>query len=1496
MESPDTIEGRAAARKLWQHWEHAGPIVDPRTAEFAESALREIEVCQKEMPGVLKAVAQGALQGAQQLNVSAYHGIAEVLQNADDLRATAVRLGIRKMGPRMELLIMHDGEPVELPHVLGMSFAFLSTKAGDSGLKGKFGIGLKTLGRVAESLQVHCRPYHFEIVDQHIRPVPAAESVPDLYESSSNTTLLILQLKPDFDKDQFIAWFKSWSPAGLLFLDRLRQYELCPLLNTASSIRHRLVDKVQPAAFEFIFQGQTIAISRSVLHDEKSRVSWERFLAPFPVPKEVERSHKKTGGISTVGIAVPNRADLTQQIFAGLPTRIATDLPICIDAQFDPATSRETLLENKWNEWLIAQVGTLWAEIAIKLFEEAPHRAWQSVPLRTELSTGETWLDARLLTAAETVYARLSGGTELRMGVKGYRLDEIGYEVAALDGLFENADYPFLATGKIGIPAGERDNAGRWRDVLNTLGLSTKITIPDALLTCGNPDAYLTKTANWFLELVSRSITSGHGSSLYSVPCLLTRDGTRVCAFSKQTDYTSLLVAKAPVVGFATAHELVHVLDAQYFEETLAAKPVNDWLKIRANFAEQPTAPELLRIFAKRFGANPLKVNDADLLEIRAWLEEMPHSTGAQMGKELGNAILLDGFSWEGKQKVGCSVQPSRAYLPAAIDGDPSPWSKAAARTPKLLWLTPRYAETLKTRRKQETVTSATGAKRKTRSVRSFLLLLGAEIAPRLTETEQTHVGTYRPDALAIQTEAFKRLPAYPQRLEHDFQSPDALAVIADISASKARKEREVRSAALFNSIARSWKRLYEERTNATAGHRAYRQWYFRDIGTVPASWLSQLSCLEWLCNLDGVSKAPRHLALKTPANVAIYGDAPGLFAYGLEGNAISTVLASALGMEAAPTASGIIDQLVRLREGVEVVNEARIYQLYRALSALCPEAAGSGNQSAAIGDLTVKEVRARFGLNPRQKGLVCVFGRGTPKWIAPTSCFLGPSIFHGRASFAPNLPPLLPLWRILGIRSPSVADCLNVLEDIAREPSNQANEEVLIETYRHLNKTLAEAPPRTLEKLRILPLWCGDRWARERPIYTILDSAIGRQLPLPVWLPPCTTANLEKLLEALKVTNISLPGSAPVDLPPSAAALGEHLRDRFLAAVTNLQTYFARNDEDLYKAIRGDWERLRAAEIFVADGDALRIRVVVGVPKRRTFLVTTQAHMTRKPFAFYFASAEAIGQKDAGGHAIAACFEPISCQEKVALAWVWAWSESANRILEKVSLSETGDERLKELEHAANASQAKASGFERGTKSTAAARKEVPAPSLRTLKDLRDLRTASVAVSTGSGGVGGYKEPRRTGLVDPPTDNSSKSKPPPTTSVRAYTNEELEELAKDCLVGVLSDGTLGELRDLRARRGIGADAALNIGLFEIKSFGREAPNSLSLTRNEAERARREKDRFILAIISGLEAGYQTEVRLIADPLKSLNWSSTSGVTLSGIKDATALVVQLAGG
>src|SRR5205085_7266170 len=127
---------------------------------------------------------------------------------------------------------------------------------------------------------------------------------------------------------------------------------------------------------------------------------------------------------------------------------------------------------------------------------------------------------------------------------------------------------------------------------------------------------------------------------------------------------------------------------------------------------------------------------------------------------------------------------------------------------------------------------------------------------------------------------------------------------------------------------------------------------------------------------------------------------------------------------------------------------------------------------------------------------------------------------------------------------------------------------------------------------------------------------------------------------------------------------------------------------------------------------------------QRRTFSVTTEAHMTMEPLGLYFASVDAIGQKDAGGHCVAACFEPVSVREKVALAWVWAWNESAHHSAEKASLASTaeGEEALKQLESAANLSQTTVSRFQRGRKPVTTANKQDWPPSPRTLKAVRNL------------------------------------------------------------------------------------------------------------------------------------------------------------------------------
>ena len=226
----DYDDGRLAARRVWgEGLLSAGPVADPLTTEFAKGALDELERLQKGTPGILKAVLDGAQISAEQLNVDEFHGIQEVLQNADDLAAREVRVAIQKRRRHSTLLVAHNGNRVHLDHAISMALAFVSTKRADVKAKGKFGIGLKTLGRLGTRLTVHCHPYDFMIDASNISKAAPVRRIANFYDPQSTHTLLELALAPGFDEDAFLTWFMELGASSLLFLDTVKSLRLLEL-------------------------------------------------------------------------------------------------------------------------------------------------------------------------------------------------------------------------------------------------------------------------------------------------------------------------------------------------------------------------------------------------------------------------------------------------------------------------------------------------------------------------------------------------------------------------------------------------------------------------------------------------------------------------------------------------------------------------------------------------------------------------------------------------------------------------------------------------------------------------------------------------------------------------------------------------------------------------------------------------------------------------------------------------------------------------------------------------------------------------------------------------------------------------------------------------------------------------------------------------------------------------------------------------------------------
>jgi hypothetical protein len=110
----------------------------------------------------------------------------------------------------------------------------------------------------------------------------------------------------------------------------------------------------------------------------------------------------------------------------------------------------------------------------------------------------------------------------------------------------------------------------------------------------------------------------------------------------------------------------------------------------------------------------------------------------------------------------------------------------------------------------------------------------------------------------------------------------------------------------------------------------------------------------------------------------------------------------------------------------------------------------------------------------------------------------------------------------------------------------------------------------------------------------------------------------------------------------------------------------------------------------------------------------------------------------------------------------------------------------------------------------------------------------------------------------------------------------------------VLNSSEAPELVDFRKRHGVGADAAIDWTTFvELKASGRRLPTSIQMTNAEFQRAKERGLDYILALVSGLEEGYRTEIRLIIDPTNRVSLRPVQGMRLIRVAEAPAVIIQL---
>jgi hypothetical protein len=731
--------------------------------------------------------------------------------------------------------------------------------------------------------------------------------------------------------------------------------------------------------------------------------------------------------------------------------------------------------------------------------------------------------------------------------------------------------------------------------------------------------------------------------------------------------------------------------------------------------------------------------------------------------------------------------------------------------------------------------------------------------------------------------------------LMHDHFSPDLQSVLENIAKDRIASSRR-RARQLINAMRLSWKELYAGHEDAAAVW-AYGE--MRRQGYVPATWRALAAETPWMTNESGRRRAPRELAIRTPAFETLLHDAPHKYAYGLDAQQASLPVVQALGFEAQPSVGTLIGRLEELRErelAGKRIDVADVQQCYDTLASMSPNPDARGRQRR-IGDEPISNVTRRF-----TRGKLVRTDGG---WMAPKGVFVGKPIFHHHRRFVSASAERL--WRLFEMRPPDIGDCIDVLREVARAGRPDGELPTLIETYRHINSELERGakPPRTLVRL---PLWTTNGWrpADHAHIYAVRDRALQEQLGkhVSVWLAPVPLGTISALVAALGVSVLDESTFGALGINRGSRSAGSHFDSTLQLAFKHLREWLAVYDGALHDRIGQaiGWDRLTSAKVALNG----KLLVDVPVPDYGRVSVPRAAHLQLQPeLVLGIADQDAmknvdlmadllgsvIGAEEADGHVLAH-------------GWGKAWERAnADEELTGLRLSQSdADDEDEEGTAPFSSSLGRSHSKRRGAGGRKPADEEgtgagggegTTTTPIRRLKVLDEVGAHAEVVSGGSSAGGPQTLPdrgrQRSGLRSPRRGKRVKSK----TSERSRRsrNEPDRETLGLQVVEREAARVFGAryLEDIRDQGGVGADAIDDTGrYYELKSHSRDIPAQELLEESEFKRALEEGENYVLCIVSGLEQGQKDDVKFIVDPLHCLPWWTTSNIVIGGIRQAAA--------
>ena len=1474
---------------------------EPASRLEAKAAVQQLCDRFEGLPGAISVALGAARESANLISRDRLQGLAEIIQNADDVDASQVRIALEPEA----LWISHNGRPVQLRHVLGFATPWLSTKGGESDTTGRFGIGLMTLRSLSNSYEIHCEPYHVKLgeptlfaIDPPLEPAGLAEM--------GWTTLRVPLAHGAVSLDALTEWLDRWDDSALLFLRSVSSVTLVD--GRSGSIRALAIDRKEGAEVLLDEKSPDRQVIRSNIEAEDGR-RWIVYAEDVPTPTGVTRARKAAKETTPIAIAFPQYSVDHGQIHAGLPVA-ETRFPIFVNAQFDPLTSRSDFADNDWNRAILPLVSMLWSLTALDLFSRDPRAGWRAIPIpASDNESGQLSFTARLEEAI-IAKARTEVASQLSFSVQGHdqmHLSSLAVEAEQLESIVTEEETAELAELPATLPFAVRDQDGRWRLVLDdwrTYGtdIADEVSIEKALHLVGNENRSVEST----IALTAAGLAEQLNSQLLRLPCVVARDGRHLVP-PDRLSANALAVESTPLADQLGSVTLLH---PAYFVESEHAGTVLAWLReSRALLQEVDDLAVVRRLAAAGSAGQPIvaPLNDEQVRALRAAFELMDPDERKELGPNVGRAVWLRSFEYEsrGRKRIrkDTYARPIDAYMPRTVDRETDGFPVSAGQTPGITWLSEHYGRILRSPAGRQGV----GAQR-------FLTLLGAETAPRLRphpQLEQRYADPRRGVTASLTggpTERRRELEAQDASYTlQDRDCPDLVAVAHEVSSmGRNRRERRIRAAALLTTLARTWDRTFSELSSVESA-RDYNGWQSRSH--TAAYWIWELRAISWLDDESGIPRRPSELRVKTPGNVAIYGQEFGQYLHpDLNRPNLRPVL-DALGVAGDPSVPTLLERLKQIRN--EAVQETawtpdalkrESAVIYKALAqSLTTATPRLGRESARLR----RDFQYRGGLIHSNIG-----------WLPPQGVLAGPPVFGNYKAFVPELADTDQLWAALRLREPSFEDCVEVIRSVARKRSKPEGEDetILLETLRLLHSLVSSGTTiQERSKLRRLPLWTSMGWTRSRPVFAIDDPILAEGLSeqLSLWLPGGELQQFRSLIDVLGIEEIRTASAEVVD--PDLATKDEYCSELLVSALMHLREDLSRNAPQLEQGLSVSWDHLERYEVRVHPSLSVRVSTERN-GSNQPYECGVMAKVDKDMGILFVQSPDELARVDTGGRAIATLF--TGDQRQLSQSWRAALDRAEAR--QQARVIELAEQRTKreqernesEIAHRTEefrtqtSDKHRASTGDRAGKagtlsagSNAASQQENRGVSEVTVPPRVLVDPQSVWVVDPMGrlekrqAVPDRKPVRERQLAEPRLGTDALNH---RSSIRVYTDKEREDVGMELLKKLLRSND-AEISDLRAQHGVGADAIDAMDrFFELKVHAGSEPDHINMTASEVQRARTTPG-FFLAVVSGVEgADARPNVRIIVDPLDQLKPTETGSITLAGVRNSESLVYTFA--